>query len=299
VSAGDAPRGILLERGSLWRAVRRRTEAALASGALEPLESEVARVRQRGIPFVVRRVPALARRPSPGPAYRSASRTSPFLPPEPELVVADVSATHVCVLNKYPVIDHHVLVVTRELEDQQAPLTLRDFEALWACLLEYDGLGFYNAGEAAGASQRHKHLQVVPTPLASPRHATPLDAVLAEARFGGAVGTVPGLGYLHALARLRAVVNRAPADAAATLLALYREMARAFGCDRPGRPYNLLVCRDWMLFVPRARAAWRGVAVNALGYAGALVVPGREELETVRREGPLRVLAKVAVPTDG
>lgn len=296
MSAPASPSGIVLERGSLWRAVRRRTESALACGALEPLDSEVTRVPQRGIPFVVRVVASLARRRR---APKPPAGTSPFLPPDPELVVADVSATHVCVLNKYPVIDHHALIVTRAFEAQEAPLTERDLEALWACLLEYDGLGFYNAGEAGGASQRHKHLQLVPTPLASPRHATPLDAVLGEARFGGAVGTVPGLGYLHALARLRAVAGRPPAEAAATLLALYREMARAFGCDRPGRPYNLLVTRDWMLFVPRTRASWRGVGVNALGFAGALAVSDRGELETVRREGPLRVLAGVAVPTTG
>jgi ATP adenylyltransferase/5',5'''-P-1,P-4-tetraphosphate phosphorylase II len=36
--------------------------------------------------------------------------------------------------------------------------------------------------------------------------------------------------------------------------------------------------------------------VNGLGFAGALLVPGREELDVVRREGPLRVLAHVAVP---
>jgi hypothetical protein len=29
------------------------------------------------------------------------------------------------------------------------------------------------------------------------------------------------------------------------------------------------------------------------------MVPGREELETLRREGPLRVLARVAVPIGG
>lgn len=289
------PGRIVLERGSLWSAVRRCTEAALAAGALERLENEVVHVPQRGIPFAVRLVHGLAeRRRASGP-----TDSNPFLSPEPELFVADVSDSHRCLLNKYPVIDHHLLIVTRVFEEQEALLTRRDFEALWACLLEYDGLGFYNAGRAAGASQRHKHLQLVPIPLASPRHPVPLDAVMDRARFGGAVGTLPGLGFLHALARLRAVVDRPPGEAADVLLGLYREMTRAFGCDRPGRPYNLLATRDWVLFVPRVRAAWRGIGVNGLGFAGALAVAGRAELEVVRREGPLRVLAEVAVPTAG
>ena len=46
----------------------------------------------------------------------------------------------------------------------------------------------------------------------------------------------------------------------------------------------------------RTRAQWRGVSVNGLGFAGALIVPGREELDVLRREGTLRVLAHAAVP---
>jgi ATP adenylyltransferase len=203
------------------------------------------------------------------------------------------------VLNKHPVIEHHALIVTRDFQDQEAPLTRSDFEALWTCLLEKGSLGFYNAGAVAGASERHRHLQLVPTPLVAPPLATPLDAVLDEAHFADGIGRVASLPYLHGLGRLRAIADHPPADAALVLLGLYQELARAFGCHRHGQPYNLLVCPDWMLLVPRARARWRGVSVNALGFAGALMVPGREELETLQREGPLRVLARVAVPIGG
>jgi len=107
---------------------------------------------------------------------------------------------------------------------------------------------------------------------------------------------VPSLPFLHGLSRLRAIADQPPAAASEVLFGLYRQLARAFGCHRHGQPYNLLVTPDWMLIVPRARAQWRGVNVNGLGFAGALMVPGRAELEVVRREGPLRVLAHVAVP---
>ena len=136
----------------------------------------------------------------------------------------------------------------------------------------------------------------MPTPIADPPLATPFDAVQADAHFDGGIGRVASLPFLHGLGRLRAIANQPPAEAAEVLLGLYRQLARAFGCHRHGQPYNLLVCRDWMLIVPRARAQWRGVNVNGLGFAGALMVPGREELEVLRREGPLRVLAHVAVP---
>jgi len=285
-----------VERGGLWAAIRRRTAAALASGALEPIETETVPAPDGGIPFAVRVVRA-PRRKERAPA--AGERPDPFLPPEPDLVVGAIGAAHVCLLNKYPAIPHHALIATREFEDQDSPLTRSDFEVLWTCLVEESGLIFYNAGAIAGASERHRHLQLVPTPLVEPPLATPLDAVLDDAHFEGGVGRVASLPFLHGLGRLRAIANLAPADAAEVLLGLYQELARAFGCHRHGQPYNLLVCRDWMLLVPRARAQWRGVGVNALGFAGALMVPGHEELETLRRGGPLRVLARVAVPIGG
>ena len=92
-------------------------------------------------------------------------RENPFLPYEPELHVADLGDEHVCLLNKFPVMRDHALIVTREFVDQQEPLRPADFAAVWPLLGETGGLGFYNAGELAGASQRHRHFQVVPTPL--------------------------------------------------------------------------------------------------------------------------------------
>ncbi|TMA36345.1 MAG: phosphorylase [Deltaproteobacteria bacterium] len=282
-----------IARGDLWGAIARRTGSARAVGALEPIETETLPAREGGIPFVVRVASALTARRRRLDAR--SDRHNPFLPADPELVVGTIGEAHLCVLNKFPVIEHHALIVTRDYQDQEAPLERSDFEALWSCLRE-GGLAFYNAGAAAGASERHRHLQLVPTPIGEPPLATPLDAVQPDAHFDAGIGRIASLPFLHGIGRLRAIANQSPAEAAEPLLGLYRQLARAFGCHRHGQPYNLLVCRDWMMIVPRARGQWRGISVNGLGFAGALVVPGRTELDVVRREGPLRVLAHVAVP---
>ena len=64
---------------------------------------------------------------------------NPFLPYDEELFVADLSDTHVALLNKYNVLDHHLLLVTRAFEEQESLLTRGDFEALAARLIEMRG----------------------------------------------------------------------------------------------------------------------------------------------------------------
>lgn len=241
-----------------------------------------------GLRFSVR-VATGARRHPP-----AAGPVNPFLPYDPEVFVCDLPPRHVCLLNKYPVLRDHLLIVTREYEDQESPLGEGDFEALWSLLLERDGLAFYNSGAAAGASQPHRHLQVVPLPLV-PGGCTPIDALIDGVRFDAAVGRAEQLPFHHAVARLRDCAQLPPSLAAQALHGLYAEMTRAFGCDRAGRPYNLLVTRDWMLFVPRSREHWESVSLNALAFAGAILVRDEAQLERIRALGPLRALEHVGV----
>lgn len=273
----------------LWRRVVERTEHARACGALVSIASTCHTVEQAGMRFAVRLADALGRKNAATHA-RKQRGINPFLPYDEDLFVAEPTGTHVCLLNKFNVLDHHLLVITRDFEDQDELLTLRDFEALWACMLELDGLGFYNGGSEAGASQQHKHLQLVPGPLGQGPEPIPIEPAVRAARLTGPIGRLAVFRFAHAMARLEA-----PRDAGARAqesLELYLALRRAVGLA-PGAPYNLLVTRSWMLVVPRSREHAGSIAVNALGFAGALLVRTREDLAVVERDGPLAVLERV------
>ena len=47
--------------------------------------------------------------------------------------------------------------------------------------------------------------------------------------------------------------------------------------------------------VAYASRSWEGMSVNALGYAGALLVRDQEQLRRLREAGPLAALAAVGV----
>lgn len=294
------PNAVVFKSGSLWDRVQATSVQALRSGALEPIDTRTAYCDDRGVPFLIRVVSKLRNKPSGNDDH------NPFLPYEKSLHVADASASHVCILNKYNVVDLHLLVITREFEHQETLLTLRDFHALWRCLREYESLGFYNSGTFAGASQKHKHLQLVPLPLAATTGANgvSLDSLLdTMACPVGEITRIDMFPFRHAFVRWDAADSGDSHRLAAGSLSHYRRMMHQVGVKLPGSrdrlvetPYNLLVSRRWMLLVPRLRERFGEISLNSLAFVGSLLVQNTEQLEQLRQAGPLSALRAVALP---
>ena len=295
-----------LEQGTLWRRLLATTESAQRCGALLPVPTECAFIEDQGARFFVRVLSSLRRkdeaRKKQDAATQAGKSANPFLPPEKELTVADISATHIAVLNKFNVVDHHLLLITRCFEDQDTLLTPADFEALWLCMAEYDGLAFYNGGREAGASQRHKHLQFVPLPLSPEGPAVPIEPLLAAADAGNAACPVPAFPFLHAFRRLANILADGPYAAAKRSFELYGAMLSDVGMHAPpvsglamqSMPYCFLVTRDWMLLVPRSKEFYEDISFNSLAFGGSFFVRDRGQLELLKKCGPLNALREVA-----
>jgi ATP adenylyltransferase len=295
---------------TLRAAIERQTAHALACGALLPIETAQTHIDDGGVRFAVRVAANLARKDEARVTQHTSREPpprNPFLPYEPDLYVADLSPTHVALLNKFNVIDQHLLIVTRRFEPQEALLDLADFHALIAALREIDGLGFYNGGPIAGASQAHKHLQLVPLPLGGDGYPAPIEALTGSAQaVHGArpIAVVPGLRFRHAFARLDPGLDQGtPDDAARLALDGYRTLLDAAdlptidvdGVAHQGAPYNLLVTRRWMLAVPRSVECVEGISVNSLGYAGSFFVRNDAQLQKLAQLGPMTALERVGV----
>jgi len=281
---------------SLLQQLRERSRDALASGALQPIETDARVVEDGGISFVVRVLGNLKRK-----AAAAQSARDPFLPPyEPDLYVGEVAATHVALLNKYNVLPHHLLLVTRDYEPQTQLLNRGDLAALLWALSQVDGLGFYNGGAEAGASQTHKHLQLVPRPLADVGPPVPFEPWFERHAPQRLCAAVPGLAFRHAVTPVPGHWWQTPQRAADAAYKTYRALlsACALGSDGPvqSAPYNLLLTRRWMWLVARSCEAYADIPVNALGFAGALLVNSEARLATLAGLGPMRVLAGVGMP---
>lgn len=270
--------------------------SALRSGALQPIETGEHRMCSGGVNFQVRIARNLRlkardhtiRRQIEGPDY------DPFLPPETELHLARLTPTHSAILNKFNVLKHHILIITDAFVEQEQLLDQADFEALRCCMNVGPGLGFYNGGKIAGASQRHKHLQWAPLPSELQETGWPIEALFIGLPSGASIQQIPGLQWPHAFTWLDH-----PADAWWTQ---YRGMAEMLGIarvedsatSRQLRPYNLIMTKLWMLVVPRSCEHWESVSMNALGFAGSLFVRDEQQLALVEDAGPMECLKAVA-----
>lgn len=286
----------------LWDKIQLRTHHALACGALQSIPTVIEQVEQAGVRFLVRLLTQLDRKEKAKQAQVLQSKATgtfvnPFLPYDPDLFVADLSDTHLCLLNKFNVVDHHLLIVTRAFAEQEEWLTLADFQALWTCMQEVDGLAFYNGGASAGASQPHKHLQLVPLPIVPTGDRLPIETWVHKATFDSGVGVSAGLPFVHAIANLASDSDTTSLDYPDRLLRTYHRLLAAVGLEVSGEyqtgAYNLLVTRQWMMVVPRSQESYQAISVNSLGFAGSLLVKNAEQMTLLKTLGPMHLLQQV------
>lgn len=291
-------------------AIDARSAAALASGALVPVQAEQVEMEDAGMRFIVRWVSSLAAKDASKAAAAvkvegarddktvaiPGGPRDPNFNPDPELTVGPVGDAHVAILNKFPLCARHLVLARRAFEEQLLPLARSDFAALAALMVEAGGIGLYNGGTAAGASQRHKHVQWMPDDAgnASLRLFVPgLPAGLAEQ----GVATHAALSMRHCFVRVRCGRGEAVEDAADSLHAGF-ERARAelgleAGEDGLLPPFNLLAGEGWLLAIPRRREHFEGISMSAVCFGGTLYTRHREQIEAIRAVGPLRALAAV------
>ncbi len=157
-------------------------------GALVPLGTAPHIVAQDGVNFVISALDVAGLRKKPkltggkGAGGEKEHKFNPFLKAniDPRLLVVDsldaVDAEepilfprehHRMILNKFPVVQDHALLVTKEFVPQTDRLDVRDFAALRCCVSRLHALAFFNCGPASGASVRHKHMQVIPIDILS------------------------------------------------------------------------------------------------------------------------------------
>ncbi|KAJ5193221.1 ATP adenylyltransferase C-terminal [Penicillium cf. viridicatum] len=273
--------------------------------------------------YQLRYCPALAKKPSnlkPDNGSKT-PKPDPFEHPSPDLLIAQFppeNPAYNLILNKFPVIPNHFLLVTKDWQAQTDILDKPDLEATYECLKAWntdeDGsrsangssskslFAFFNSGDDSGASQPHRHLQFLP-----------VEAM-----------RQPGLPFAHFALP---IPPNAPAE---TLHAIYITLYKAAAAATRGRTpsqdteslptqgpasisYNLAMTRSTMMICPRRQetalvpvdsAATRDIldpgvlSLNGTILAATLMVKAESEWDSLREnpENLTQVLATIGYP---
>ncbi len=100
--------------GELLTLCLKTSRRALLSGALKPLS-----VTTELHPSGRARIHLLHYRPRKNFEPEPKPKKNPFLPYEPDLFVGDISESHLVVLNKFPIVEGHLLIITRNFREQR------------------------------------------------------------------------------------------------------------------------------------------------------------------------------------
>lgn len=287
----------------LMQAIDTCSASALASGDLVPVQSEQVTVEDGGMQFRVLWVSSLAAKDATAkvavPGGPRDPNFNPFLNPDPALTVGPIGEHHTIILNKFPLTPRHLVLARRVFAEQLEPLSLEDFTALALVMTEAGGLGLYNGGTAAGASQRHKHVQWIPGTDEQAHLRLYLPGLPAEAE-AQTVARHPGLAMQHVFVRTGEIQGMPVEQAAKTLHQAFQrgcsELGLAPASDGLMPSFNLLAGDGWLLLIPRTQEMYEGISFSAICFGGALFTRQPEQMELIRSVGPLAALAGVGYP---
>lgn len=220
----------------------------------------------------------------------------------------------VVLLNKYSVVPHHFLLVTKEYRPQSSPLMPSELIHAYQLLLSARKAGrkffaFYNCGENSGASQAHKHIQFVPL---ADESGPPIEhlARKAQLEFADRPFSLKELSYASHTFRFPSDMNSLSIDrlemilssAFIQLLDLSISTIRHDPDYPTGSPsYNVILTLEHLHLIPRRHDTYTltetkdKIGINSLGFAGMLLVKSEGELEAVKQEGVAKILRGVAL----
>mgnify|MGYP001184316983 CR=1 FL=1 len=213
-------------------------------------------------------------------------RQNPFCPWEKILEIDKIGDSHQLILNKYPVQKGHILLITNEWKPQNGWLDIKDWRAIQQVNKDTSGLWFFNSSPIAGASQPHRHFQLLRRSrdeISCPREKWFLEMYINK-------GTNIKLKKNIIVSKFNFHEN------SISLYELYLELSKKLGLgeptseEKPRYPYNLLITNKWIAIVKRNNDHIHGFSINGLGFAGYLLVTENSNINYLKKYGPEKLL---------
>jgi len=213
-------------------------------------------------------------------------KQNPFCPWEKILEIDKIDDDHQLILNKYPVQKGHILLITNNWKPQNGWLDINDWKAIQKVNKDTSGLWFFNSSPIAGASQPHRHFQLLrrsKDEISCPREKWFLEMKLDKDRDSKLKKNI-------FVSKFNFLEN------SISLYELYLELCIKLSLGdpisdlKPRHPYNLLITNKWIAIIKRSNDHIHGFSINGLGFAGYLLVTEKSDINYLKKFGPEKLL---------
>jgi ATP adenylyltransferase len=239
-------------------------------------------IREGKYEFDLAHCPALVKRVSDEKVQKEtkAVKINPFFPPDPATLIKSIElengSLYNLLFNKYCVTPLHLLITTSEYISQDSPLSWDDFRVAMKVTCEFmledaDWMVFYNCGAISGASQQHKHIQLV---MIGKDTKVPLSISDMEEIYGP---------------RYFCPFLNNPRDDE-LLKCWHDSYTKLMSFVEAGCSTNILFTKKWMLVVPRKKLGFNDWNPNSLIFVGYLLSRSDEETKMIKELGPLNII---------
>ena len=266
-----------------WEKALQKTKTSINSNSLFPLKTtDITKNLYKGNDFVIREldITKFKKNTFIGP------KINPFKPWDNNLEIDSIGKDHQLILNKYPIQLGHILLITNEWKEQNGWIDIEDWEAIKEVNKDTTGLWFFNSSPLAGASQPHRHIQLLrrdPLESSCPREKWILD--------------FDNLNYKNQIFCKNIILKKFSKKLnEENIHEIYKDLLFKLGLGkpkidkRPKYPYNLIFTNNWMLLIKRKTDNLFGISLNALGFAGYLLVTEKSDIRYLKKNGPEKLL---------
>ena len=265
-----------------WEKALKQTRISITKNSLYPLETtNLTREFYDKSDFVIRKLDTSRFKKNNyyGP------KQNPFSPWDKILEIDKIGTTHQLILNKYPVQKGHILLITNTWMPQNGWLDINDWVAIQKVNNDTTGLWFFNSSPIAGASQPHRHFQLL-------RRSQGESSCPRENWFRELTSN----NYESKLKKSIAVADFNFFDNPSNIYNLYLELMKKIGLgdpiidEKPKNPYNILITDNWISIIKRRQDHVHGFSINGLGFAGYLLITEKSNINYLKKFGPEKLL---------
>ncbi|WP_413677834.1 DUF4922 domain-containing protein [Prochlorococcus sp. MIT 0916] len=273
---------------SIWSKALEVSREAVNCGAVIPLTTIKYKSSDECSDFELR----FLKSPIPSYLIEYGPKRNPFIPWDSRLQIQPIKDKHTLILNKYPVQLGHMLLITNSWKPQNFLLDQYDFEAIINIDNDTTGLWFFNSSKEAGASQPHRHFQLLP------RHYNQRVCPRYEwfcSLLNNKIDCNSEISHCISIRPRNNNKDSSSNDLYSSYMSMIREMNISQNdiVNKPLKPYNLLITSKWIALITRKTDRSNGFSINALGFAGYFLGTKSSDVDALIKFGPEKILMDV------